>query len=256
MKDELTRKERRSLERLEKKSSKGGGMKSKIFAVFVLAAIALLFAYFFSGSSSSTNTDNQPGEAVEDLGRDHVADIAGIEYSSNPPSSGPHFPIWAKKGVYDRLISDGYLIHSLEHGYIVISYDCSHLEPSAFSLVPAVSAHDEGSVDENGNSGEKLMHMNFTPEGSDSWFTPENPPDEEVALPQAFRSDACQSLALSLSLFTDEWERLIVVPRTDMDTTIALTAWNRIDKMDEVDHDRIEKFISVYHNKGPEQTTE
>ena len=67
-----------------------------------------------------------PGEIVADMGRDHVTDIAGITYSSNPPTSGPHFPVWAKKGVYDRLMSDGYLIHSLEHGYVVISYDCSN----------------------------------------------------------------------------------------------------------------------------------
>ena len=66
-----------------------------------------------------------PGEAVPDMGRDHVTDIAGVNYNSNPPTSGPHFPVWAKRGVYDRFISDGYLIHSLEHGYIILSYDCT-----------------------------------------------------------------------------------------------------------------------------------
>src|SRR3972149_2843298 len=69
-------------------------------------------------------TKTLPGESVADIGAEHLTDIAEITYNSNPPTSGSHFPIWAKPGVYDRFISAGYFIHSLEHGYIVISYNC------------------------------------------------------------------------------------------------------------------------------------
>jgi hypothetical protein len=53
-----------------------------------------------------------PGGEVEDQGRQHETDITDIKRNSNPPTSGPHFPIWAKPGVYTQVISDGYLIHT------------------------------------------------------------------------------------------------------------------------------------------------
>ena len=51
-------------------------------------------------------------------------------------------------------------------------------------------------------------------------------------------------------------KRLILVPRPSLDTKMALTAWVRIDKMDDVDESRILRFIRAYHNKGPERTME
>jgi hypothetical protein len=41
-----------------------------------------------------------------------------------------------------------------------------------------------------------------------------------------------------------------------LDTAIALTAWRRIDKLNNVDKERIEAFIKTFHNKGPEKTVE
>lgn len=37
---------------------------------------------------------------------------------------------------------------------------------------------------------------------------------------------------------------------------MELTAWGKIDKMDKLDRERIESFISAYYNKGPEKTQE
>jgi len=200
-------------------------------------------------------TKSLPGEAVADQGRDHVTDIAGINYSSNPPTSGSHFPVWAKSGVYDRLISDGYLIHSLEHGYIVISYDCSKLVPSAYNLVPVALAHDEP-TEKSTDSGELLKHMRITPQGDMNWFTSQNPPEVEVGLPDSFQSQSCKDLVTKLSEFTKVAERVIIVPRVGMDTPIALTAWNRILKLNSLDQKAITDFIKTFHNRGPEQTEE
>lgn len=53
----------------------------------------------------------------------------------------------------------------------------------------------------------------------------------------------------------DLWRRkVIVAPRSVNDTDIALSAWNRLDKfnLDEYSAERVEKFIRVYINKGPE----
>lgn len=68
-----------------------------------------------------------PGQAAADLGRGHVVVGTKVEYNSNPPTSGPHYAEWTRAGIYDEPIEDGYLIHSLEHGYIIISYNCERL---------------------------------------------------------------------------------------------------------------------------------
>ena len=223
--------------------------KALPWLVFFLTLIAVI--YWFYGML----TRPLPGEDVSEQGRDHTQDIAGITYNSNPPTSGTHFPVWAKPGVYDRLMSDGYLIHSLEHGYVVISYDCSKLEVSSFSLVSTAFAHDEP-VKESTDSGQFLMHMRVQPQGDMSWFTPENPPEVELELPESFNSDSCKSLVSQLSEFAKVAERVIVAPRVGMETEIALTAWRRILKLDEVDDQRITEFIKTFHNRGPELTEE
>ncbi len=50
--------------------------------------------------------------------------------------------------------------------------------------------------------------------------------------------------------------KLIVVPRPTLDTAIALTAWNRLEKMNDFDASRIGAFIDYWRDHGPEQTME
>jgi hypothetical protein len=54
----------------------------------------------------------------------HVTEGTPITYNSNPPSSGPHFPLWADFIEYDKPLEDGYLVHSLEHGAVALLYKC------------------------------------------------------------------------------------------------------------------------------------
>ena len=54
----------------------------------------------------------------------HVPEGTVITYSSNPPSSGTHYPIWANFQEYFTPIDDGYLVHDLEHGAILLLYKC------------------------------------------------------------------------------------------------------------------------------------
>lgn len=195
-----------------------------------------------------------PGHPVADQGRDHVTDIAGVSYNSNPPTSGPHFAVWAKPGIYNRLISDGYFIHSMEHGYVIIWYDCT--KPATTYRSPfTVFAHDEP-AEESTDSGQLLKHMKIQPTPTMSWFTPQTPPEVEVSLPSEFSSDSCRSLVGGLSEFTKTAERVIVTPRIGMDTPIALTAWNRILKLNGVDQKAISDFVKAFHNRGPEATSE
>jgi hypothetical protein len=48
-------------------------------------------------------------------------------YISDPPTSGPHYEMPAEAGFYDEVIPDEHLVHNLEHGYVIIWYNCSQL---------------------------------------------------------------------------------------------------------------------------------
>ncbi|MFN0248720.1 MAG: DUF3105 domain-containing protein [Kofleriaceae bacterium] len=54
----------------------------------------------------------------------HVPTGSSIEWSSNPPATGPHFPSWAG---WDRIYENldrGYWLHNAEHGGVVLLYNC------------------------------------------------------------------------------------------------------------------------------------
>jgi hypothetical protein len=71
----------------------------------------------------------------------HVAIGSPITWSSNPPSSGPHYPIWAAFQAYTTPVDLGYLVHDLEHGAIVFFYKCD--DPKG---CPAIAAQLEQAV--------------------------------------------------------------------------------------------------------------
>jgi len=76
------------------------------------------------------------GEAVPVLSSDHVAEGTDPgSYNSDPPTSGPHYPSEYDAGFYDeeRAASlppfhEGYLVHNLEHGYVIFWYNCQLLD--------------------------------------------------------------------------------------------------------------------------------
>jgi hypothetical protein len=47
-----------------------------------------------------------------------------VQYSSNPPTSGPHYPVWAAFKTYAAPVPRGFYVHDLEHGAVVITYNC------------------------------------------------------------------------------------------------------------------------------------
>ncbi len=55
----------------------------------------------------------------------HVADGTPIVYAANPPSSGPHYNSWANFQELTRPVDDGYLVHSLEHGGVLLLHACA-----------------------------------------------------------------------------------------------------------------------------------
>lgn len=53
----------------------------------------------------------------------HLAPGERVDYGADTPTSGRHDPRWVTPGVYDTVQSPAMLVHSLEHGMVVIYYD-------------------------------------------------------------------------------------------------------------------------------------
>jgi hypothetical protein len=59
-----------------------------------------------------------------DLSSLHVDECSVIDHLSNPPNSGPHYGTWSAFKTYEEAIPWGFLVHGLEHGGIVLAYNC------------------------------------------------------------------------------------------------------------------------------------
>lgn len=134
-----------------------------------------------------------PGTRFPDLGQQHVPVGTSVTYNSNPPTSGPHYPYWAAWGIYKNPPADEFLVHNLEHGGVIISYNPNQI---------------------NGQELEQLRQQ-----------------------------------ARSLSRFNP---RIILTPRPNLDTAIALTAWNYLKKLDHYDSATVELFYDTHIARGPE----
>jgi hypothetical protein len=77
-------------------------------------------------------------DAFPILDSPHVADGTVVAYNSNPPSSGPHYNTWVNFQEITHPVEDGNLVHSLEHGAVLLLYKCTGAECDA--IVPALRA--------------------------------------------------------------------------------------------------------------------
>jgi hypothetical protein len=73
----------------------------------------------WDGSACHGVVESQPNG-----GHLHTPDCTPVTYDSNPPSSGTHYPDWAMYKTYQAPVPWGFLVHDLEHGAVVISYNC------------------------------------------------------------------------------------------------------------------------------------
>lgn len=58
-----------------------------------------------------------------DEGREHTYPGVDVTYRSEPPTSGPHWPTWALPGFCENVQPAPVVVHSLEHGMVVVYYD-------------------------------------------------------------------------------------------------------------------------------------
>lgn len=99
---------------------------------------ALLVVLSLVGYLVWSATRPQPGREVPVMAdTSHVPDGSDPgPYNSNPPSSGKHYPTDLEPGFYEDAQAaalgeypEGYLVHNLEHGYVIFWYNCAAYGP-------------------------------------------------------------------------------------------------------------------------------
>ncbi|MHB1845035.1 MAG: DUF3105 domain-containing protein [Deltaproteobacteria bacterium] len=73
-----------------------------------------------------------PGAAHEPIG-------TVIQYDSNPPAGGDHYPVWAVWGVHSDAVPAEYFVHNEEHGGVVLLYHCDAGCPDVVSALTALA---------------------------------------------------------------------------------------------------------------------
>ncbi len=93
---------------------------------------------FEAGAPTGSCDAVEQQQSIE--GWNHVAVCSAVTYGTRPPSSGDHYPVWAAFQAYDTPVPEGFWVHDLEHGAIVISYNCR--EGCAADVAAATSLFD------------------------------------------------------------------------------------------------------------------
>ena len=165
---------------------------------FVLGGLALILPACGASHSDTpvvavvVSTD--PGiETFAEEGSMHVPLGSVVVYSTDPPTSGDHYPIAVGGGYYEFEIEAPYLVHSMEHGGAIIYYHPGVVTNSQKNSLKAL-ARDHPGV----------------------------------------------------------FGQVVCVPRNDAAYPIILTAWTRRLRLSTYDQDRIDGFLALFLDQGPE----
>lgn len=110
----------------QRKSS--GGVVAIVVAVAAVLLLAVAGAGIWAYTALAGGAAAAGGATVqiyEDLDATHVEVGETVDYGMYPPVGGPHYPMWQNCGVYDELLQSEYVVHSMEHGAVWITYDPS-----------------------------------------------------------------------------------------------------------------------------------
>ena len=144
-KEQLTRKERRRVERQTKREhdqkereKRRSIARVEKLLVYLVGFLLLLGAGYWAYGRWETGA---PGQLVPSLGNRHIAvsEVGLINYNSNPPTSGPHLPSVAPWGIHENPVAKELQVHNLEDGGVVVQYNCPQTEPGCKNLIEKLS---------------------------------------------------------------------------------------------------------------------
>lgn len=121
---QLSYQERKGLQEKEKEETRKKLGQRRTLKSFLVGGIIVLLiggAGFFVWSLYEPLGPDY-SKAMPFEGQTHVAEGTSVAYNTNPPTSGNHWPIPLRDGVYNREKPDEAMVHSMEHGRVIVSY--------------------------------------------------------------------------------------------------------------------------------------
>lgn len=141
---ELSRIDRRRIDGAEGDDD-GGFPTGPVVLVGVIgfALAVVLYVVFVFGGGGTSDTSSLPDRGDQAVisqvttepstGRDHVSPGTDLDYEGAPPTSGTHYTSTVDAGFYEDEQPLGALLHTLEHGAIIVYYDPGRLSSEAES---------------------------------------------------------------------------------------------------------------------------
>jgi hypothetical protein len=127
--DSGTKRERRLAAREDRKRRAATAQQRARFRRLGLIAFAILLVAGLAVAAFTTSFFGlmapSIGRPIPTEGADHVPDGTALTYRSRPPTSGPHYAAWYPTyGAVTEPVSPGNWVHNLEHGAVVLLYNC------------------------------------------------------------------------------------------------------------------------------------
>ena len=126
-------------------------MRPVLRHVIAAAVVALSACTVEPGSGERSDAAAVTCDAIQELpslGRSHVPEGAPIEPPSRPATSGSHYPSWLDPAgpVIDHPVDrglEGYAVHNLEHGYVLMYYRPARVPPGTIDALAALARSEE-----------------------------------------------------------------------------------------------------------------
>ena len=166
----------------------------------------------------ATNDDsNIVGQRIPQMPHTHVPEGTSVTYNHTPPTSGCHYSAQARApmepGVYTQHVDNEYWVHNLEHGYIVVLYDC-------------------------GSQGPKGCPQDFAT--LRAWY------DNQTVDP------ALLSCAQAGTIQVPPYAKVLVLPFSGIGHKFAVVSWDYYLPLDTADTSQLDKFYANHVGHSPE----
>ncbi len=139
----LTRNQARAIRRAKRERRKKFWRMLAFVGIGIVAGLLIIALFLPTGLDLNfgSGSSGGPGQSVKILGRDHI-NVGQIHppYNSTPPTSGWHYEDPAPWGASTVPIPDEVQIHNLEHGGIMIQYNCPEGCPEIVQKLTDISS--------------------------------------------------------------------------------------------------------------------
>ena len=174
---------------------------------------------YFAPSPAAVNSRPPVGEAIDEMPHNHVAPPARVTYNHDPPTSGCHYSLSGQapvtRGVYTQQISAEHWVHNLEHGYIVVLYNCPSGCDADFQQLR-------------------------------QWY------DKEQSKPD---TGLVQYAQANPSANFKPYAKIVVLPWPSMQPRFAAVSWDYYDPMTKLDVNELNRFYDNHFGHAPEGPT-